>query len=442
MWNQKRLYYEIILPFNKILESMEWQGFQIDIDKLHELKATFTSQLQAIESQIYSITGEFKISSSQQLAEVLYKKLKIPDYVDDFAYDYKKESWYAIKDKFVTPTGLPSTDIFSLKKARSVTNHPVLNLILQHKKISKILSTYIIGIEKLLTPDNRLQPDIFPLTAGGRISISHPPLLQLPSRSVEGRLVKQLFKAPPGYVLAGADYCGLELRFLAWLSNDRIMKPAFFEKNLDVHAITGTTMFRLTYDQMKSPEHKMKRFCSKTTNFLITYLGGYHELQNQILKYGDLFVDNKKCWEFINGYFQTYPDIKPFHNKILNMLIKDKQITNLFGRTRKFHDLDVNDRKQLNEYHKQAVSHYIQSSSTGDYGSFKTVRLDKELFKSGKYKGRFWLNFYDGTYSLVEEDKADAFVKDMKDILESAEDPVTERMPVEVSVGKTWYQLK
>jgi len=313
------------------------------------------------------------------------------------------------------------------------------------RRIRKILSTFVEGVFRYLTVDNKIHANFFQNTTSGRPSCSSPNLLQLPSRNEEGKKIKEVFVAPNGYVLHSADFSGLELRFLAWLSNDRVMWPAF-QNGIDVHALTCSKIknFGLTYEQ--AIKDREKRFVAKTTNFLICYGGSYETLQDTLLKQGDIFINKKLCSEFIDTFFQTYPDIRVLQDKVLEGLCTNGYVKNLYGRERFFPELKGIDRnnkanmKKINMAHRAAFSHFIQSSSSGDYGAYKTVQLDRLL--RALNCGRFYLNFYDGYYSLVQEEKIDKFKSLAKQLLEKPEDPVSINLPVEESIGKNWGQLK
>jgi len=452
-WDRKRLYYEIVLPFSRLLEGIELNGFLIDRDKLEELRIDFTNRLAKLQNDIYSIAGEFNIRSPHQLADVLYNRMRIPNYVEDEDYNYKKGVWETTKDEFLTKAEEEwnrknksnrkkgtSTDVYSLKKIQAVYNPPIVNLLLEYRTLAKLISSYIEGMSPFIGSDGKIHASYYQNTVIGRPTVSNPNLLTMPSRSEDGKKLKEMFIAPEGYVIVHNDYSGMELRFLAWLANDKVMLPAF-NNNTDVHALTASKIksFNLTYEQAKLPENKNKRFAAKTTNFLIVYGGGYSKLQDTILKQMDIFIPKKQCAEFIDAFHNTYMDVKPLQNKVKSFVFSKGYIENLFGRRRTFPNINrTEDNSDESSIERQAFHHLISSSSSGDYSALKAIRLNKEL---KNFDGWFQNYFFDGFYITIKENQAQKWAELMTEILLEPEGPVKIQLPTEQKIGRRWSNV-
>ncbi len=440
MWNEKRLFYEIILPFSRVLEDIEYYGMIVDKEKLEELKEDFEKKSKRLEFEIFEHTGNINLNSSKQLAEALFGRLGIPDYIEDF--EREKKEWIPFKDEFRTEKGSHSVDVVVLKKIKEIHQHPVAELILQYRSLQTLLSKFVYGLEKYIHNDGRIHSSFFQLTKGGRPESSKPNLLQIPSRDKLGRKIKEIFISDEGYTIIHMDYSAMELRFLAWLAKDPVMLPAF-ENGKDVHSITTSTVFGIPYEEVmagKDGVHKTKRFCAKTTNFLIIFGGSYATLQEQLLKYGDLYINRKECSRFIEGFYDTYPGVAPFQKKVEYLVKTHGYMKNLFGRRRYFDSVknDNLDNSVLSSIVRKASSHLIQGSSSGDYSALKAVELDKVLKSFG---GRFFNILYDGFYVLVKDKDVNEFKTIMGDILSKPEDPVKIILPVDIKTGKKWSEV-
>lgn len=450
-WNQARLYHEVVMPFSRVLESMEREGFYINLSIFADVKNILLQKQKEKEDEIREIAGGININSTQQLGKFLYDTLKIPDSYEDYVYDYKKAKWELIPFFLRTEKGARSTDVFSLNIITAIHNNPVAKLILEYRKLTKILNTYVTGLEEFITSEGRVHPDFFQLTAGGRLAISRPPLAQLPSRTEEGRLIKKFFVAPEGYRLTEADWSAMELRWQAWVADDSMMHPAF-QNGQDVHAITTQKLFNLSYEEAKAD--KALRYIGKTINFTIIYGGSAESVQKTLLKDTGVFYDMKTCSKFVDTYFETYKGVVPLQNRVKNFILDHQYIKNMWGRFRYFPGIRRKDtaymtqsersdyNSQINNAMRQGTSHLIQSSSSGDYGAYKTIKIAQMFENKYKGKGRFYMNLYDGMFCLIKEDLVEEFTQDLKNLLELPEEVCKIHIPVETSSGESWYELK
>ncbi|MFA5300456.1 MAG: DNA polymerase A family protein [Lutibacter sp.] len=458
-------YYNTTIPFSKLLAKMSYQGIRVDLDRLRELESEFKGELQHFEKEVYNVAGKkINIGSNQQLAKLLYQDLKIPNYVIDYMENKKTGEWEEYKDEFLTdgekekrykkiPVVGTSTGATQLNKIRLINPHPIISPLLEYKQVATLLDTFIIGIYEHLSPYNRVHPSWFTLTSGARIKCSKPNVANIPSRSVRGRKIKSIYIPQPGYSFFEADYSQMELRFMAWFSQDPTMLAAYRD-GLDLHALTTSKRFNIPYEEaIKSPKRKV----GKETNFLMSYIGGPYILQGLLAKQG-LWVTLKECSEFIDSFFQTYPYVKNLHNTVETKMLGEGYVENLFGRKRYFdfkdyyraidkapnqktkNDAEYALNRAIKEALKQAVSHVIQGSSTGDYSAFKTVNAAKIAEGLG---GRVWNVLYDGIFFEVKDEKAGELQKEIKAYLELPEKPVTIEHPVDISkAGKSWALLK
>jgi DNA polymerase-1 len=449
-WNQKRILYEILIPYSKVLESVEFNGFLIDRARLAELKILFYDMRDNLLSELRTMAGGYNFNSSKQVSTVLFNNFKFPNYNVDYRLDYKSGEWKEIKDEFKTTAGADSANIIVLKKLKRVTdNHPFINTLIEYRKVTTLISRFIDGLEPFITHKNRIHPDIFPLTKGGRLSISKPALSQLPSRTELGRMIKQIFIAKDGYMLVEQDLSAVELRGMAWIAKDRVMWSAF-NNNQDVHAITTARIFNISYEEARMD--RVKRHIGKTINFAIIYGGSADSVQRTLLKDTDMFYNKKECDSFIKAFYSLYQDVKPLQDYVINYILDHQYMKNLFGRIRYFPDIKRKDtermtkeewreyRNSVSEANRQGMSHLISSTFTGDNGALKTVKVNDLVTK--QFDGRFYMNFYDAFFCEVREDQVEKFAPTMKELLNRPDDPVSIELPSEGGWGKRWSDLK
>jgi DNA polymerase-1 len=462
-WNQKKLYYEIALPYTQVLEDLEWYGMRIDLSYLHRLKEELENKQHELETEIYKHVGRINIKSSEQKADAIFGKLRIPKFVMD--YKYEKFTWKEEKDYFLTnggseavkngsnPEYLPykfySLDKVNLYKLRETTNHPIAQLMIDYSQVSKLLSTYINSLlegnskgDQILFGD-RIHPSYFAYTKGGRLAAEL--VLTIPSRGDYGKKIKRLFVPDTDeYGFVRLDYSAIELRFLAWLAQEKTMLNGF-ASGVDLHALTTSYIkeFGLNYEESCLPENSEKRYYGKTTNFTLTYLGTYFSLQETFLKKG-IYIDKKRCYDFQEAYFNLYKDIRPFHNRMANTLSEKGYIDNLFGRRRKFEGVKGvrgDDRKKY-QFHsalKSATSHLVSGSSTGDYVPLKILGAN-ELIKKEKFDARLWCNVHDGLIYQVNKKQIKEFAGIMDKYLRTPENPVTIDLPLETKINEESWQ--
>ncbi len=305
----KDLLDQVEIPLLIVLAKMEMNGVKIDIDLLQEFSKEIESQLQQKMERIYGLAGEsFNINSSQQLGRILFDKLKLP----------------VVKK---TKTGY-STDVDVLTKLS--VQHDLPLEILGYRNLSKLKSTYLDALPKLLHPKTgRIHTSYNQtVTATGRLSSSDPNLQNIPIRAEEGSRIRQAFVSEEGWGIVSADYSQIELRILAHLSQDETLVEAF-QKDEDIHARTASEIFGVPMDRVTL---SMRRE-AKVINFGIVYGMSAYGLSQQ------LGSDPKIAQAYIDEYFKKYPKVQTYIKNSLDEARQKGYVTTLFHRRRYFPDI-------------------------------------------------------------------------------------------------------
>ena len=299
------LFHDIEMPLVPVLAQMEFNGVRIDTDALRETSALYTQRLQEIEQDIYSLAGQpFNISSPKQVGEMLFDTLKI-------SAKAKK-----------TKGGQYSTSEEVLESLRD--KHPVVGRILDYRGLKKLLSTYIDALPALINPRTGRIHTSFnqTVTATGRLSSSNPNLQNIPIRHEDGREIRRAFIPDDGCEFFSADYSQIELRIMAHLSGDTNMMDAF-RLGQDIHAATAAKVYKVPLAEVTRDQ----RSKAKTANFGIIYGISAYGLSDR------MHVPVKEAKELIDGYFQTYPQVKAYMDSSI-ALARDKGYTETICRRR------------------------------------------------------------------------------------------------------------
>ena len=343
-----KLYREIELPLTEVLARMEERGVVVNKNKLKIKSAEMSERIDALSNHIYELAGEtFNINSSQQLANVLFVKLQLPS--------VKK-----------TKTGY-STNAEVLEELRE--RHPIVEDILKYRALTKIKSTYLDGLEKLIGADGHIHTNFNQtVTATGRLSSSDPNLQNIPVRTDEGREIRALFEPSVGYdCIFSADYSQIELRLLAHMSGDENLIDAFI-KGQDIHARTASEVFGVSLGEV-TPELRRK---AKAVNFGIVY---------GISDYGlsrDLHIARKEAGEYIARYFERYPGVKKFLDTTVAHAHLNGYVATMFGRRRLLPTINSNNFNQRSLAERMAMNSPIQGSAA-DVIKLAMIRAEKNL---------------------------------------------------------------
>jgi len=294
---------EIEIPLITILAEMECAGVLIDADQLLRLEKIFSKELSTLQTQAFSLVGrEFNLNSPKQLCTILYEELKIP-----------------VTSK--TPTGQPSTSEAVLQELAHDFELPAI--ILRHRTLTKLLTTYIVALQKKLNPSTSRVHTSYnqAITATGRLSSSDPNLQNIPVRGEEGRLIRQAFIAPKNCSIISADYSQIELRIMAHFSKDPALLNAF-SSGLDIHKATASEIFNKSLDDVTSEERRR----AKAVNFGLIYGMSAFGLAKQ------LNVERHEAQEYINTYFNRYPAVLDYMDNTRKLAHANGYVETLYGR--------------------------------------------------------------------------------------------------------------
>ena len=286
-----------------VLASMEMHGVKIDTNPLYAQSLELSAQLKKLETEVYDIAGKtFNLNSPKQLQILLFEELKLP----------------VLKK---TPKGEPSTAVDVLEELAA--DYPLPNLILQHRSLSKLKSTYTDALPKQINlHTGRVHTSYHQaVTATGRLSSTDPNLQNIPIRTPEGRRIRQAFIAPEGYVLLAADYSQIELRIMAHLSEDEKLLTAF-ANHQDIHQATAAEVFQTEITQVTSEQRRK----AKAVNFGLIYGMQAFGLAKQ------LGIERKEAQTYIDTYFERYPHVKAFMEATRELARQQGYVETVFGR--------------------------------------------------------------------------------------------------------------
>ncbi|MCL1854263.1 MAG: DNA polymerase I [Clostridia bacterium] len=396
------------LPLTKVLYEMEREGFGMDVSTLDELGRQFSGEIEALRQDVFRLTGgiEFNLNSPKQLGEVLFDRLGLPA---------------GKKGK----AGAYSTDASVLERLSDL--HPSVGPLLRYRKLSKLQSTYIEGLRKLVGKTGRVHTT-FDQTAAvtGRISSLEPNLQNIPVRSEEGREIRKAFVAREGFLLLDADYSQIELRVLAHLSEDPAMRDAFI-KGQDIHTRTAAELGGVTLNEVTD----RMRSSAKAVNFGIVYgISAFGLARN-------IGIGRKEAERFIDTYFERYPGVHAFMDRMVKLGYEQGYVETLFHRRRELPELRSKLRNVRSFGERAAMNTPVQGTAA-DIIKLAMVRVRDEM-SSAKFQARLILQVHD---ELVVE-CPNAEVEPVSKLIRNAmENVVTLSVPLvaEVSAGKNWFE--
>ncbi len=403
------LYYQIEAPLIYVLADMESNGVYIDTDALRSSSLLLTEKLKGIEQEIHSLAGTtFNINSAKQVGEVLFEHLHIVD-----------------KAKR-TKTGQYSTSEEILETLRS--KHPIVGKILDHRGLKKLLSTYIDALPLLINPKTGKIHTTFnqAVTATGRLSSSNPNLQNIPIRDEQGKEIRKVFSAGPGEFFLSADYSQIELRIMAHLSQDENMIEAF-RLNQDIHAATAAKIFKLPIEEV-SQDMRRK---AKTANFGIIYGISTFGLAER------MGVSRTEAKELIEGYFETYPNIKAYMDYSIQIAREKNWVETVFHRKRYLPDIQSRNAVVRSYAERNAINAPIQGTAA-DLIKIAMVRIYKALV-SAQLKTKMILQVHDELDFIVPEEELEQ-VKKM--VIHEMENAAQFKVPIkaEIGIGKNWLE--
>ena len=370
------LFRDIEMPLVPVLAYMERNGVRIDTEALKETSRHFTARMNQIEEEVHRLAGvEFNIASPKQVGEVLFDRLKIVD-----------------KPK-KTKTGqyVTSEEVLESLKGK----HEIVEKILEHRGLKKLLGTYIDALPQLINPETGHIHTSFnqTVTATGRLSSSNPNLQNIPIRNEDGKEIRKAFIPDEGCEFFSADYSQIELRIMAHLSEDPHMIEAFRE-NQDIHAATAAKIYKEKLEDVT----REQRSKAKTANFGIIYGISVFGLAER------LGIDRKEAKELIDGYFENYPHVKEYMDKSIQSAREKGYIETIFRRRRYLPDINSRNAVVRGYAERNAINAPIQGSAA-DIIKVAMARIYRRFREEG-IRSKMILQVHDElNFSVLPEEK-------------------------------------
>ncbi|MEJ7486875.1 DNA polymerase I [Staphylococcus sp. AOAB] len=408
-YNQVSLLADIELPLARILSQMEEIGIYTDAKDLQQMEKEIQEKLDILIKNIHEAAGEeFNINSPKQLGVVLFETLQLP----------------VIKK---TKTGY-STAVDVLEQLQG--QHPIIDYILDYRQLSKLQSTYVEGLQKVISDDKRIHTRFNQtLAQTGRLSSIDPNLQNIPVRLEEGRKIRKAFKPTSSdSVILSADYSQIELRVLAHITQDESMKEAFINGH-DIHTATAMKVFDVEADEVDS----LMRRQAKAVNFGIVYgISDYGLSQS-------LGITRKKAKIFIDDYLDSFPGVKQYMSDIVKDAKAQGYVETLLHRRRYIPDITSRNFNLRSFAERTAMNTPIQGSAA-DIIKLAMVKFDEEV-QSTNYHAKLLLQVHDELIFEVPKEEVDSFSQFVEDTMESALD-LDVPLKVDSSYGETWYDAK
>ncbi len=404
----EELFFNIEMPLSYILYAMEKEGIIAKRDALKEYGDKLQVRIVELEKEIYEAAGvEFNINSPKQLGEILFEKLGLPA-------EKKTKSGY-------------STAADVLEKL--APEHQIVADILEYRGLSKLKSTYADGLAAFIEKDDRIHTSFNQtITATGRISSTEPNLQNIPMRTELGRLIRKVFVPKEGFVFADADYSQIELRILAHMSGDQGLISAYHEGE-DIHAITASKVFHVPFEEVTP----LQRRNAKAVNFGIVYGISSFGLSQ------DLSISVGEAKEYMEMYFETYPGVRSYQDRVIADA-KDKGYSEtLFGRRRPIPELKSGN-YNLKQFGERVAMNAPIQGTAADIMKIAMLNVYFRI-KRENLVSRLILQIHD---ELVIETAPDEVEKVSKILVEEMEKAVTLAVPMEVDchTGSDWYEAK
>ena len=403
------LFHDIEMPLVPVLAYMERNGVRIDTEALKETSRHFTARMQQIEEEVHRLASvEFNIASPKQVGEVLFDRLKIVD-----------------KPK-KTKTGqyVTSEEVLESLKGK----HEIVEKILEHRGLKKLLGTYIDALPQLINPQTGHIHTSFnqTVTATGRLSSSNPNLQNIPVRNEDGKEIRKAFIPDEGCEFFSADYSQIELRIMAHLSQDPHMIEAFRE-NQDIHAATAAKIYKEKLEDVT----REQRSKAKTANFGIIYGISVFGLAER------LNIDRKEAKELIDGYFENYPHVKEYMDKSIQEAREKGYIETIFRRRRYLPDINSRNAVVRGYAERNAINAPIQGSAA-DIIKVAMVRIYRRFREEG-IRSKMILQVHDElNFSVLPEEKE----KVQQIVISEMESAYKMKVPLQADCGwgKNWLE--
>ena len=404
----EQLFFDMEMPLMAVLAEMQHVGCKADADQLRLFGEQLDTRIQALTDEIYEAAGHsFNIQSSRQLGEVLFDELGLP-------VVKKTKSGY-------------STNAEVLERLAGY--HPIVQAVLEYRQLTKLKSTYVDGLLKVIAPDGRIHSHFQQtVTATGRLSSVDPDLQNIPVRTELGRELRRMFVAESDKVLVDADYSQIELRVLAHIADDEAMIDAF-RHGQDIHAATASRVYGVPVSEV-TPQ--MRSSC-KAVNFGIVYGISDFSLAQ------DIGVSRKEAGAFIQSYLDTYSGVHHYMESIKQSAREKGYVETLFGRRRAIPELNSKN-FNLRSFGERAAMNTPIQGTAADIIKIAMLRVSERLKREGS-SARLILQVHDEL--IIEAPKAEA--EQVAVLLrEEMEHAVALKVPLlaEAKIGHSWYETK
>lgn len=405
MW---QVYTDIELPLVFTLDSMEKCGICVKGEELKAYGERLSVRIHELEKLIYEKAGEeFNINSPKQLGVILFEKMGIPG-------GRKTKTGYST-----------AADILE----KLAPEQPVVNDILEYRQLTKLKSTYADGLGAVIEEDGRIHSTFNQtITATGRISSTEPNLQNIPVRMELGRLIRKVFVPEDGSVFLDADYSQIELRVLAHMSGDEKLIQAYREAE-DIHRLTASQVFHVPYDEVTD----LQRRNAKAVNFGIVYGISSFGLSQ------DLSITRKEAAEYIEKYFETYPSIKVFLDRMVDEGKEKGYVSTMFGRRRPIPELKSGNFMQRSFGERVAMNSPIQGTAA-DIIKIAMNRVYARMIREG-LKSRLVLQVHDELLIETKKDEVDAVSRILEEEMKGAAQLAVE-LEIDMHQGESWYEAK
>lgn len=406
--NMIELFNDIEIPLSYTLGDMEYNGVYVDKEILNQMGIEIKNKIFEVEKNIYEIVGhEFNISSPQQLGTILFEELNLPS---------KKKG----KTGYST-----AADVLN----KLVDKHPIINMIIEYRMLTKLYNTYIEGLISSIHPDGKVHTIYTQtLTRTGRLSSIEPNLQNIPIRYEYGKLIRKAFLPSPNSLILSSDYSQIELRVLAHMANVEALIDAF-NNDIDIHTKTASDIFNVPISEVT----KSMRRIAKAVNFGIIYgISGYGLSEN-------LGISTKEASNFIEQYLNTYPGIKTYMDETIKKAHENKYVKTLFNRKRNIPELDNKNYMIRSGAERIALNTPIQGTSA-DIIKIAMVEASKKL-KESNMKTKMILQVHDELIFDVFKDELDMVKEIVKETMEGV-CKMSVPLKVDIEVGTDWYDTK
>ena len=406
-----KLFYELEAPLIKVLTDVEYEGVRINEDFLNNYSKELEKLISKQEKKVYEMAGSpFNIASPKQVGEILFDRMKIP-------YRWRK-----------TATGQYSTDVDKLTELS--LNHPIVENILEYRKLTKLKSTYVDSLPKMINAKTGRVHSNFnqARAATGRLSSENPNLQNIPIKNEAGREIRKAFEPrSKDYILMAADYSQIELRLIAEISKDEAMLDAF-QKGHDIHQATAARVYGKKLEEVTPDERRN----AKTVNFSIIYGAGATNLSRQ------LGIKRAEASQLIKNYFAQYQGLKNYMEDIVQFARENGYVSTLKGRRRYLRDINSRSGLERSNAERVAINTPIQGTAA-DMIKIAMINIHKAL-KEGNFKTKMIMQVHDELVFDAHKDELEKVKPLIEEKMKNAMPNLKVPILVGVDTGNNWLE--